>query len=138
MALNKWSKLSGERPGCTVFTVVRKHDAPDRLGKLKKYRLSNGAITLSCLNEQSILSSRNTRFDETSDWNTLGIFLSATRLPSRGSVTDLSNSPIHSFKHGESGTVRTNKNVSPSPLLKSAPLTTMRLTHFPKPFGSFT
>lgn len=45
--------------------------------------------TLSCLKKQSILSSRKTRLLDTSDWNTFGIFFSATRLPSRGSVTDL-------------------------------------------------
>lgn len=46
-------------------------------------------LTFSCLKKQSILSSRNTRLEETSDWNTLGSFLSATRRPSRGSVTAL-------------------------------------------------
>jgi len=46
-------------------------------------------LTFSCLKKQSIFSSRKTRFDETNDWNTLGSFFRATRLPSRGSVTAL-------------------------------------------------
>lgn len=46
-------------------------------------------LTFSCLKKQSIFSSRNTRLDETKDWNTFGNFLSATRRPSRGSVTAL-------------------------------------------------
>lgn len=46
-------------------------------------------LTFSCLKKQSIFNSLNTRFDETSDWNTFGSFLSATRRPSRGSVTAL-------------------------------------------------
>ncbi|GBP93188.1 hypothetical protein EVAR_66877_1 [Eumeta japonica] len=52
-------------------------------------RVSLNPLTFSCLKKQSILSSRNTRLEETSDWNTLGSFLSATRRPSRGSVTAL-------------------------------------------------
>lgn len=46
-------------------------------------------LTFSCLKKHSIFSSLKTRFDDTSDWNTLGSFLSATRRPSRGSVTAL-------------------------------------------------
>lgn len=53
------------------------------------YYASSGKLTFSCLKKHSIFSSLNTRFDETSDWNTFGSFLSATRLPSRGSVTAL-------------------------------------------------
>jgi len=51
-------------------------------------------LTLSCLKWQSILNSRNTLFDETKFWNTLGIFFRATRFPSRGSVTDLKKQTI--------------------------------------------
>lgn len=46
-------------------------------------------LTFSCLKKHNIFSSRKTRFDDTSDWNTFGSFFSATRLPSRGSVTAL-------------------------------------------------
>lgn len=53
------------------------------------YYASSGKLTFSCLKKHSIFSSLNTRFDETSDWNTFGSFLSATRRPSRGSVTAL-------------------------------------------------
>lgn len=46
-------------------------------------------LTFSCLKKQSIFSSRNTRLDDIRDWNTLGSFFNATRLPSLGSVTAL-------------------------------------------------
>lgn len=53
-------------------------------GAIKKVQL-----TFSCLKKHNIFNSLKTRFDDTSDWNTLGSFLSATRRPSRGSVTAL-------------------------------------------------
>lgn len=48
-------------------------------------------LTFSCLKKHNIFNSRKTRLDDTSDWNTFGNFLSATRRPSRGSVTALFN-----------------------------------------------
>lgn len=59
-------------------------------------------LTFSCLKKHSILSSRNTRFDDTSDWNTFGSFLSATRRPSRGSVTALSRGKARKNKEKQS------------------------------------
>lgn len=57
---------------------------------VQEQRQTTGAVlTFSCLKKQSILSSRKTRFEDTSDWKTLGSFFSATRRPSRGSVTAL-------------------------------------------------
>uniref|UniRef100_A0A914V6F1 Uncharacterized protein n=1 Tax=Plectus sambesii TaxID=2011161 RepID=A0A914V6F1_9BILA len=51
---------------------------------------TNGVtLTLSCLNEESMRISLNTRLQEARFWKTLGIFFSATRFPPRGSVTDL-------------------------------------------------
>lgn len=47
------------------------------------------SLTFSCLKKQSIFNSRKTLLDDTNDWNTFGSFLSATRRPSRGSVTAL-------------------------------------------------
>ena len=48
-------------------------------------------------------SSLYTRLHDTMFWNTLGIFLSATRFPSLGSVTDLktedNNINLHRRKH---------------------------------------
>lgn len=55
----------------------------------KRRKISKLQLTFSCLKKHNIFSSLNTRFDETSDWNTLGSFLRATRRPSRGSVTAL-------------------------------------------------
>ena len=52
-------------------------------------RISRAESTLSCLKKQSIRSSRQTRRADTKDWNTFGNFFSATRFPSRGSVTAL-------------------------------------------------
>lgn len=48
-------------------------------------------LTLSCLKKHNIFNSRKTLLQETKFWKTLGIFLSATLFPSRGSVTDLQN-----------------------------------------------
>lgn len=51
--------------------------------------MSRADRTFSCLKKHSILISLNTRLLEIKFWKTLGIFLSATLFPSRGSVTDL-------------------------------------------------
>lgn len=50
---------------------------------------SQKPLTLSCLKKHNIFNSRKTLLQETRFWKTLGIFLSATLFPSRGSVTDL-------------------------------------------------
>lgn len=62
----------------------------EKMGKIAngKWKL-RVLLTFSCLKKHSIFSSRKTRLDETKDWNTFGSFLSATRRPSRGSVTAL-------------------------------------------------
>lgn len=51
--------------------------------------MSRAERTLSCLKKQSIRSSLQTLLADTRDWNTFGSFFSATRFPSRGSVTAL-------------------------------------------------
>lgn len=51
-------------------------------------------LTLSCLKKHNIFNSRKTLLQETKFWKTLGIFLSATLFPSRGSVTDLQNKRV--------------------------------------------
>ena len=51
--------------------------------------LKQTLLTLSCSNEPSIFSSRNALFEDVTFLKIFGIFLRATLLPVRGSVTDL-------------------------------------------------
>lgn len=60
-----------------------------QIEKKQRKGKSSAKLTFSCLKKHNIFSSLKTRFDETSDWKTLGSFLSATLRPSRGSVTAL-------------------------------------------------
>ena len=64
--------------------------------------MSRQERTFSCLKKRIILSSLKTRFELTRLWNTLGSFLSATRFPSRGSVTD-QTTPKAPYPIGRSG-----------------------------------
>lgn len=62
-----------------------------QLGFIKDFKITLNLLTLSCLKKHNIFNSRKTLLQETKFWKTLGIFLSATLFPSRGSVTDLQN-----------------------------------------------
>ena len=65
-------------------------------------RISRQERTLSCLKKRIILSSRKTRLELTKLWKTFGSFLSATRFPSLGSVTD-QTTPNAPYPMGRSG-----------------------------------
>ena len=65
-------------------------------------RISRQERTLSCLKKRIILSSRKTRLELTKLWKTFGSFLSATRFPSLGSVTD-QTTPNAPYPIGRSG-----------------------------------
>lgn len=71
--------------------VLQGEHLQEELARRKKKRR-----TLSCWNVESILISRKTRLQEARFWKTLGIFLRATLLPLRGSVTDLQLSLVSS------------------------------------------
>lgn len=82
--------------------------------------------TLSCLKEASIRNSRKTRLQDAKFWKTFGIFFSATRRLSRGSVTDLKIKKIKksnlqlickTVPHNPKSTI-TNRAIRLQPLLR--------------------
>ena len=77
-----WGCESGFR-GSDIFIIAK--SAP---GSALTWRMSRQERTFSCLKNRIILSSLKTRLLLTRLWKTLGSFFSATRFPSRGSVTD--------------------------------------------------
>ena len=70
------------------------HLASDFHGCTKPNYVGQSQHTLSCFSSQRILISLNVLMQERSDWNTLGIFFSAARVPVRGFTTDLHNNNI--------------------------------------------
>ena len=77
-----WGCESGFR-GSDIFIIAKSAS-----GSALTWRMSRQERTFSCLKNRIILSSLKTRLLLTRLWKTLGSFFSATRFPSRGSVTD--------------------------------------------------